>query len=272
MSTAMERLKAMKAEQDITKMNVEDIDVVIGVDPAADVVKDSTRQAEIDLVGTRKTTDDLVGHAKVIIAADEAKDRATGAIKEGGTMIEEDSPRTVKNPDVIQLTPKELNKALKAIVEDYTAKMATAENKIEELKLTLEMHGAKDELGKPEKSKVELVAVTHGPMDHQAALVELHQEKLKGKVPRFVNNRPDIRSLRRAQGYDPILDKDGIEVRYIDGVLMAMPEKRHEKEIREPKKRLREFRRKAIARKFHERGKALGVDTYGDITYDKGAP
>jgi len=250
MSTAMERLKAKKdVAQDNSQMNIEDMDVVMGVDPAVDNVTE---------------------HAKVIIAADEAKDRASGVIIDGGSMEEKDFPRAGGSPDNIQLAPDQLNKALKAIVEDYTAKMATAENKIEELKLTLEMQGAKDELGKPTRSKVEVVAVMHGPMDHQAALVNLHQEKLKGKVARFVNNRPDIRSLRRSQGFDPILDKDGNEVRYIDGVLMAMPEKRHEKEIRGPKKRLKEFRRKAISRKFHERGKQLGVETYGDITYDKG--
>jgi hypothetical protein len=251
MSTAIERLKAKKVEQDISQMNTEDMDVVMGVDPAAD---------------------NTVEHAKVIIAADEAKDRGSDVIIDGGTMEEEDSPIAGERPETIQLTPEQLNKALKAIVEDYTAKMATAENKIEELKLTLEMQGAKTELGKPTKSKVEVVAVMHGPMDHQAALVDLHQKKLEGKSPRFVNNRPDIRSLRRSQGYEPILDKDGNEVRYIDGVLMAMPEERFEKEMRGPKKRLREFRRKAIARKFHERGKQHGVETYGDITYDKGEP
>lgn len=259
MSTAIERLKAKKMEQDISQMN-----------PVADIAKDDIRQAETDLVGTGQAVENVVEHAKVIIVADEAKDRAAGNIIGGGKMEQEDSPVAGERPEAIQLTPDQLNKALKAIVEDYTTKMATAENKIEELKLTLEMHGAKDELGKPTKSKVEIVAVRHGPMDHQQALVDLHQAKLVGKSARFVNNRPDIRSLRRSQGYEPILDKDGNEVRYIDGVLMAMPEKRFEKEIREPKKRLKEFRRKAIARKFHERGKQMGVETYGDITYDKG--
>ena len=183
---------------------------------------------------------------------------------------EENGKEQIEEAAVITITKGQLESALQTIVADYSQKMVQADNKIEQLKLTLEMQERKDGVKNPIRSRIKVTAVDHGPPDHQSSLVKLYQKQLKGKYYRFANNRPDIRSLRRAQGYEPILDDKGHEVRYIDGVLMAMPRERHKDTIVQPREEKKKFRRGEIARRFHDEGQKQRIETFGDITYDEG--
>jgi mRNA-degrading endonuclease RelE of RelBE toxin-antitoxin system len=106
------------------------------------------------------------------------------------------------------------------------------------------------------------------PIDHQAQLVKENKDKLKGKVARFVTNNESLRSLRRAQGYEPVRDEDGDEVRYMDGVLMGIPEQRYKQEIESDREYRRSLRRQQLKNNLEERGAESGVETFGDIDFD----
>jgi hypothetical protein len=106
------------------------------------------------------------------------------------------------------------------------------------------------------------------PVDHQSKLVEEHKEKLKGKRSRFVTNNESLRSLRRAQGYEPVRDEDGNEVRYMDGVLMGIPERRYEEEIASDREYRKSLRRQQLRENFKDKAAESGMDTFGDIDFD----
>lgn len=174
--------------------------------------------------------------------------------------------------DVIKMSKKELDGVIQGIVKRYDEQLAAAMDMNEKLKLTLAMQSEKLEaVGKmtASRAKLKVLNVDHGPPDHQQSLVKLHEDKLKGKAHRFVNTRADLRSLRRAQGYDPVLDGEGNEVRYMDGVLMTMSQEKFDRTIKAPKDARKAFRREGIVERFKETGQKHGVETYGDITYDK---
>jgi len=168
------------------------------------------------------------------------------------------------------MTPDQVKTAIGAIVREFTAKLATVEGNFEKLRLSIEMQDKKSKVGKPKPSGIEITAISHGPVDHQDRLVKLHIDKTTGKEVLFANNKPEIRSLRRSQGWEPVLDEKGDEVRYIDGVMMTMDPGKFQEEIRKPKEIKKALRRKSISKRFHERGKDMNVETFGDITYDEG--
>jgi hypothetical protein len=92
-----------------------------------------------------------------------------------------------------------------------------------------------------------------------------------GQKLRYGNTRPDAMARRRSQGYEPVLDESGNQIRVGDMVLLKISKEKHEKVIAEPLRARREARRSIVrnlAESFHETGRRLGVKTSGDITYD----
>lgn len=106
------------------------------------------------------------------------------------------------------------------------------------------------------------------PIDRQSKILEEHKDKLKGRRPRFVTNNESIRSLRRAQGYEPVRDEDGNEVRYMDGILMGIPEQRYKEEIEADREYRKSLRRQSLREHLQRQGEQSGVQTFGDIDFD----
>lgn len=160
---------------------------------------------------------------------------------------------------------------IKEIEDRYEKKFAELEDRFDKLKAKYEKQ---DEIAKLDQTKTPNIKVMQnrplGPIDHQASLVEKYKDKLKGKHFRFVNNHESVLSVRAAQGYEKIHDEKSGEVRYMDGVLMAMPERRYEETIKANTKDRRARHRGAILNDFKEQGRDLGVETYGrGIDYDE---
>lgn len=173
----------------------------------------------------------------------------------------------------VLISKREVEDIVKGLVAHYEKRIAETDDRVKQMQLTLEMQEMKSNVGKMKGSGIEVLAVFHPPVDHQKLAADPHRERpdLQGHVLRFCNNKPDIRSLRRSQGWNPVLDADSNEVRYMDGVLMSMEKNKYQKTWLKPKKDKKTFREHAreISERFHNRGKELGVETYGDITYDK---
>lgn len=183
--------------------------------------------------------------------------------------------------EIVSMTKGELEELLDKVREDFgkQIKEATGPDK---LRAVLERESAIDEIrNSGEERMAGRVKVLRNPatyanlkpLDRQQMIAKEHAEKLKGKVPRFVNNDADLRAMRRYQGYEPILDDEGNEVRYVDGVLMAMPEKRYNEEILEPRRARKALAEADRASDFQNRVKGLsdGVEVIGSgISYDDG--
>lgn len=187
--------------------------------------------------------------------------------------------KEVDKEELVTMSREELKSLMTETMEEYKNKIEAAEGEIERLKATYE----RDEDIKYLRNRGQFadkdIEIKQrgplGPIDHQQVAIKNAdvEKKLKGKRARFVSTNSELHSLRRAQGYEPVLDKEGNEVRYMDGVLMAMPEERYKKEILEPNRARRELHRRAIRENYEEAGRRRGVETFGEgIQFDEGEP
>ena len=189
------------------------------------------------------------------------------------------SGKEVDKEELVTMSKDELKQLMTDTMEEYKKEIESAKDEIERLKKTYERDEDIRYLKNRGQFADENLEVRQlgplGPIDHQQVAIDNAgvRDKLKGKKARFVSTNSELNSLRRAQGYEPVLDKDGNEVRYMDGVLMAMPEKRWEEEIAKPTKVRRDIHRRAIRENFEETGRKHGVETYGEgIQFDEGEP
>ncbi len=172
--------------------------------------------------------------------------------------------------DLVVTSKADLEAIIKDIVKAYDVKIEAATNRVDQLALTIEMQEKKADVGKVEGSNVKVTPRSHNVPDHMSILADANKDKLKGKIGRFVNTRSDMRSLRRYQGYDPIIGADGKEVRYMDGVLMGITKERHKEEIQKPREERKRFRAESIGARFKEDAAKAGVEVIGEgIVYDK---
>lgn len=198
-----------------------------------------------------------------------AKDLPPQEEKVEAVAIEAQLGKAQEEADLVVTSRADLVAVIKDVVKAYDVKIEAATDRVDKLALIIEMQEKKANVGAPKKPGIRVSKRSHNVPDHQSILVEANKDKLKGKVGRFVNTRSNMRSLRRYQGYEPIIGGDGEEVRYMDGVLMAMPEKRHEEEIQKPREERKRFRAESIGAKFKEDAAKAGVEVIGDgITYD----
>lgn len=182
-----------------------------------------------------------------------------------------------KKEEMVTMSKADLEKLLSDVRSDFEKRIAESDDRIEKLKLKYEKESAEKHIrtkGEYADKDLKIRQVGPlGPIDHQARSIDVAgvRDKLKGKRARFVSTNAELRSLRRSQGYEPVLDKEGNEVRYMDGTLMAMPADRYENEIAEPARVRKELHKRAITNRFREDAAAAGVEVIGDgIKYDGG--
>ena len=195
-------------------------------------------------------------------------------ITEDTELIEDAPPvpevKVQEEADLVVTSKVDLEAIIKDVVKAYDVKIEAAADRIDKLALIIVMQEKKGNVTAPKRSSIRASKVSLNVPDHQSILVAANKNKLKGKIARFVNNRPDMRSLRRFQGYEPVLSDGGKEVRYMDGVLMAMSKDRHKEEIQKPRDERKRFRAESIGARFKEDAAKAGVEVIGDgITYDK---
>ena len=191
-------------------------------------------------------------------------------VMEEPTVLAEPEILEQEKADLVVTSRADLEAIIKDIVKAYDVKIEAADNRIDQLSLTVEMHEKKAAVGKTKGSGIKVTPRNYNAPDHMSILADAHKGKLKDKIGRFVNNRPDMRSLRRYQGYDPILDDKGKEIRYMDGVLMGIPIEKHKEEIQKPREERKRFRAESVGSRFKEDAAKAGVEVIGEgITYDK---
>lgn len=179
--------------------------------------------------------------------------------------------------ELVSMTKDEMDILVKNIEEKYAKKFEEAMDSVERLRTSLEKDSELQYVknrGQFADSDIEIRQLGPlGPVDHQMGVIKSSgvEDKLKGKQARFVNNNPELRALRRHQGYEPVLDKDGNEVRYMDGTLMAMPEERYKETIVKPRTQRKALHKRSLRTRFDETARKAGIETFGDgIQYDRG--
>jgi len=165
-----------------------------------------------------------------------------------------------------------LEQRLAAIEGKLAKDLSDAKDENARLKATLEAQEAKHIAKHPEAGEAKSIQVLGplGPVDHLSRMAAPFEKDNPGHKFRFINTNPNLLSVRRGQGFEPVKDAKDQEIRYMDTVLASMPKERFKAEILAPRQLLKDHRRKAIAKNFHEYGKDLGVETEGTITFDKG--
>lgn len=186
-------------------------------------------------------------------------------------------PAVPPKEEMVTMSRAELNDLLNEVKSDFAEQIKNAEDRMEKLRLSYERDDAvhriknKGEFADPALKIQQLGPL--GPIDHQQRAIKAAgvEDQLKGKAARFVNTNAELSSLRRSQGYEPVLDKKGNEVRYMDGVLMAMPQSRYDEEIAKPAKVRKQIHKAAIGQDFKETAAKNNVEVFGDgIQYDGG--
>lgn len=176
--------------------------------------------------------------------------------------------------ELVTMSKQELKDTMKEVMDEYDKRIQEAESRMEKLQLEYEKKEKKSYINRRgQESTANRIQVNQSgplnPIDHQSRLLEQHKDKLKGKVPRFVTTgNEELYSLRRTQGYEPVRDEDGNEVRYMDGVLMAMPEGRYREDVQKPKEERKALHRSSIEENFKQQGESQDVRTEGNIQFD----
>lgn len=158
------------------------------------------------------------------------------------------------------------------LIKDLTGKLREATTQNEKLRAALELQEAKRGARGEGKATPGLDVIgSYTPTDIHSVMSAPYRDNNPSRHYRFISNHKDLRSLRRSQGYVPVVDKGGNEVRYMDTTLASMPKKQYVAQILKPKEKLREHRRGAIKNQFYEQAeKVKGIKPFGDIHYDKG--
>lgn len=200
------------------------------------------------------------------------QEKLKAAIKKGENELKDNLP---EKDELVTLSKKELDDLIETVRKDAAEKVDEAVSQVEKLKIKYEQQEAESYLkrrGEETNSKITVRPNRDfGPPDGMDLIAKEHSAKLKNKAARFVTDRPEIRSLRRSQGYEPIRDGDGAEVRYMDSVLMAMPERKYQEEIAQPIAERKAVNRRAVVERFKGSAENAGVKVDGDgIKYDVG--
>lgn len=194
--------------------------------------------------------------------------------------ISEGSLEEPKNPSVIDIVPEKeelitmsasaLTELKDKIVAETTQMIMESEDFREKLRLNLEQASALktvENQGQFADPGVRMVqSGSLGPIDHQEAVVGPYKTDKLMKY-RVINNHDDtLNALRRYQGWHPVLDVDGHEVRFMDGTLAKMPKEQYDETIGAritANKLLRGQKQADRARTFAEEGAEDGLQTFG---------
>lgn len=165
--------------------------------------------------------------------------------------------------ETIALASKELDEVKQ---HEKLAVILDRDEKVRYIKTEGESHQRKDVDVKVTRS--------YGPIDQHGKLSKLAKDAGAigtGQRPRWVNvGNKELHSLRRAQGYKPVL-VEGNEVRYADSTLMAMPEEQYQTEVQSITNDRREtYHGVRSGDAFKAAGESSGIKTFGPgIQYDK---
>jgi hypothetical protein len=189
-----------------------------------------------------------------------------------GTEVEEPIKDTdeLSSDTLIQLTKEQLEAVVRGITKEYDEKLARAEDRVEALRLKLE----KDEaVARAKRGGIRPgIRVVSRP-DPMECVFGPHKTDKSAHYRGCNWHRAEIRALRRAQGWEPVLDENGNEVRYADTVLAKMPEDKYREEIQRPKDERKASARGAAIEQFRTEAEKYGVQVDGTgITYDKVIP
>ncbi len=195
-------------------------------------------------------------------------------ISEGSTEEPENPSVIDKVPDkeeLVTMSTSALTELKDKIVAETTIMIMESEDFREKLRLQLEQASALREVenqgqfGDPGVKMAESGSL--GPIDHQEAVVGPYKTDKLMKY-RVINNHDDaLNALRRYQGWKPVLDVDGHEVRYMDGTLAGMPKMKYDETIGAritANKLLRGQKSADQAAKFADEGAKDGLQTFGD--------
>jgi len=171
---------------------------------------------------------------------------------------------------VVSMSKSDTEKLIKELKDGYDKKIADMESSFEKVKVQLEKNSNVRILEKKGEFRSNGVEVRqYGPPDMRSRMDAKYKKAHPDRFHWWVTNHPTLLPLRRAQGFEPVLDKNGSEVTDLDGVLMSMPLAKAEEEILRPNQESRQRMREAIGGEFKEQAADMGVETFDDIKYDK---
>jgi hypothetical protein len=177
--------------------------------------------------------------------------------------------------ELVSMTDEQLEALKKTIVEETAAKLMMDPDYRDKLRLQLERDSAirrvehRDQFADPALKVMQSGSL--GPIDHQEAVAKPYKTD-PSKTYRFINKDNEaLYQLRRYQGYEPIKDDSGNEVRYMDGVLAQMPKAQYDETIGAQTKARKMLKKQAAAdakENFKEMGRRLGIETEGHVSVD----
>jgi len=177
--------------------------------------------------------------------------------------------------ELLTMTKEQLDGLKEVIISETAAKMMMDPDFRDKLRLQLERDSAirivenQGQFADPALRVVKSGSL--GPVDHQEAVAAPHKTD-PSMTYRFINKDNEaLYQLRRYQGYEPIRDEKGNEVRYMDGVLAKMPKRKYDDTIgaeREARKMLKKQGAKNTADNFIEMGRRQGVKVESSVKVD----
>lgn len=184
------------------------------------------------------------------------------------------------NEELITFTADEIEKLKASIVEETTTKIMESPDFRERLRLQLEQSSAmrsidiRDRVADP--ALIVMQSGPLGPIDHQEAAVAPFKTDKSMKY-RVINHRDEtLNAVRRYQGWEPVRDKDGHEVRFMDGTLASMKIAKYDETIgaqTRAKKMLRRQSAELETERFKETAQSKGFETFGEgLKIDVGSP
>lgn len=160
-------------------------------------------------------------------------------------------------------------------IEELKAKLAEAETSNERLQLSLDLQEKTLDAKNPDRlipreGKIE-VGMSFNPDNIMDQVAAPYKKADPGSQFRYISTHPTVYPLRRGQGYTPVKDSEGNEVKLTDAVLAKMPRRQYEQEILGPRNAKKGNRLQELAEHFHEEGSQYpGIKTTGTIKYDDG--
>ncbi len=216
--------------------------------------------------------------------------KGAAAIKGGAATVEEiradkvaPSPKPIAEADkaeLVQMSVADFKAMLSEVVKTFNEEIGEMRTQQDKLVATLERESTVQNIKSARTGgpAVQVIGVNYTPKTATDIIEEKYKDKIDGtERKRWVNTRETLRSLRRAQGWTPILDEKGDEVRVGDTSLMKMSEERYQREVRGPQNAQRDDRRRAtkesVDSDLRETAKRAGAQVVGPgIVYDEDKP
>ena len=182
--------------------------------------------------------------------------------------------------ELITMSANQLEALVGKVQAETAALMADSPDFIAKIRLQLEKNSALNTIANKGQFADPRVEVRQlgplGPIDHQEAVIHPHMTDPSMKY-RVINHRDEtLYAIRRYQGYTPVRDAEGHEVRFMDGMLAQMPKDHYNETIGArvaANRALRHSRGHAESERFKESAASQGFKTFGEgLKIDIGSP